>query len=225
VTMREIARCSIVVLALSVLAASATCPGQEVAGGSTSGKTASRGGKGSETHSTSLPSSTPTVVPGNDDYRIGVEDELQISVWHEPELSGGVAVRPDGMITLPLLNDIRVVGLTTKQLQNQLTEQLKPFVSEPQVTIIVRAIKSRKVYMAGKVVHPGAYGLNGDKTVLQMLLEAGGLTQFAKPNSIYVLRKMGDREERLAFSYKKALKGEEGKGDFPLCPGDMVVVP
>src|SRR6266481_728844 len=132
--MREIARCSIVVLALSVLAASATCPGQEVAGSSTSGKTASRGDKGSETHSPS--SSTPTVVPGYDDYRIGVEDELQISVWHEPELSGGVAVRPDGMITLPLLNDIRVVGLTTKQLQNQLTEQLKPFVSEPQVTII-----------------------------------------------------------------------------------------
>jgi len=182
-----------------------------------------KGEKGS-TGSVSSPA-VAAPVQITDDYTIGAEDELQISVWREPELSSTVVVRSDGMIALPLLNDVHVVGLTTKQLQNQLMEQYKPFVSQPQVTVIPRAIKSRKVYVAGKVVRPGAYVLNGNKTVLEMLLEAGGVTQFAKSGSIYVLRKTGAREERLAFNYKKALKGEQAKGDFLLHPGDLLVVP
>lgn len=158
-------------------------------------------------------------------YRIGVEDELQISVWHEPELSLPVQVRPDGMITLPLVNDVSVVGLTTQELQTQLTEKLKPFVNEPQVTVIVRNIRSRKVYLVGQVAKPGPYPLNGRKTVLQLITEAGGLGQFAKSGSIYVVRNSAGKQVRLRFNYKKALAGKSDSGDTELLPGDMVVVP
>jgi len=164
-----------------------------------------------------------TQPAGRDEsYIIGIEDELQISVWHETELSGPVVVRPDGQITLPLLNDVSAVGLTTKQLQDLLTEKLKPFVTEPQVTITVRAIHSRKVYLVGQVSRAGAFPLNSSATVLEMLAEAGGLAPFAKSEKIYVLRRTGDKQEKLNFSYKKALKGG---ADFPLVNGDIVVVP
>ena len=164
-------------------------------------------------------------APAGAEYRIGVEDDLQISVWREPELSMQVVVRPDGKITLPLLNDVQVVGLTTQDLQALLTEKLKPYVTEPQVTIIVRGIRSRKVYLVGQVSHPGAFPLNGQKTVLQMLAEAGGLNLFAKSESIYVLRKNGSRQEKIPFKYKQALKGQSDKSDFELVPGDVIVVP
>ncbi len=158
-----------------------------------------------------------------DSYRIGVEDDLQISVWREPELSGAVTVRPDGMITLPLLNDIPVVGLKTEELQSLLTEKLKAFVNEPQVTIIVRAIRSRKVFLFGSAARQGSFPLNSRKTVLELLAEAGGLGQFAKSESIYILRKEGSRQAGIPFSYKNALTGRGS--DVVLQPGDMVVVP
>src|SRR5277367_6105356 len=107
-------------------------------------------------------------------YKIGLEDELQISVWHEAELSMPVQVRPDGMITMPLINDVPVVGMTTKELQAKLTEKLSAFVNEPQVTVIVKTIKSRKIFLVGQVAKPGPYMLVGKKTVLQVILEAGG---------------------------------------------------
>lgn len=157
-------------------------------------------------------------------YRIGIEDELQISVWREPEISMPVQVRPDGMITLPLINDLNVVGLTTKELQNTLSEKLGPFVNEPQVTVIVRNIKSRKVFLVGQVMHSGPYQLNGKKTVLQLISEAG-LGQFAKSGSIYVVRTMNGQQTRLKFNYKKAIQGKGDGGDFDLLPGDMIVVP
>lgn len=157
------------------------------------------------------------------DYRVGVDDELMISVWHEPELSQAVAVRPDGMITLPLVNDITVLGLTTEEMQALLTEKLKTVVNDPQVTVIVKAIHSRKVYVVGNVGKQGVYMLSGRKTVLELLAEAGGLGPFAKTGSIYVLRKADGKETRIPFNYKKALSG---KGSNPeLLPGDMVVVP
>jgi len=157
------------------------------------------------------------------DYRAGVDDEFMISVWHEPELSGGVVVRPDGMITLPLLNDLKVVGLTTDEMQVLLTEKMKTLVNDPQVTVIVKAMHSRKVFLVGNVMKQGSYPLSGKKTVLELIVEAGGLGPFAKQRSIYVLRKRDGKEIRLPFNYKKALSG---KGDNPeLMPGDMVVVP
>lgn len=158
-----------------------------------------------------------------DVYRIGIEDDLQISVWREPELSVQVTVRPDGMITMPLLNDIKATGLTTKELQALLMDKLKAYVTEPQVTVIVRGIKSRKVYLMGQVAHPGAIQLNSRKTILQLLAEVGGLGPFAKDN-MYILRTENGQSKKIAFSYKKMLKGDM-KGDIVLEPGDVIVAP
>lgn len=161
----------------------------------------------------------------DESYIVGIADNLQISVWKEPDLSGPVVVRPDGMITLPVINDVYVVGLTTKQVQDILTEKLKPVVDEPQVTVIVRDIRSRRVYLVGQVGHPGAVALTGHETVLQVLAESGGPNPFGKSDKIYILRKSGDHEEKLHFDYKKALKGADPKSDFELVNGDVIVVP
>lgn len=169
--------------------------------------------------SASQPADDPSI------YRIGVEDELQISVWHEAELSMPVQVRPDGMITLPLINDVYVTGMTTKELQAKLTEKLNPYVNEPQVTVIVKGIKSRKVFLVGQVAKPGPYMLVGKKTALQLILEAGGLGPFAKSGSIVIVRNVNGQQTRLKFNYKKAVSGK-GEGEDPeLIPGDMIVVP
>lgn len=168
----------------------------------------------------------PSVLDGDPlTYRIGVEDELGISVWHEPDISTNAVVRPDGMITLPLLNDLKITGMTTKELQDMLTEKLKEFLKEPQVTVIVRQIRSRKVYLIGEVVRPGTYQLNNPKTVLQLLAEAGGPGTYAKVGSIYVIRQQNGTQTRLPFHYKKAMSGSKASDDIVLQPGDMVVVP
>lgn len=156
-------------------------------------------------------------------YHIGIADELMISVWKEPELSNQVVVRPDGKITLPLINEISVVGLRTDELQDLLTQKFKPFVNTPQVTVIVRSIRSRKVSLVGNVGHQGTFSLNDEKTILELLAEAGGLGPFAKTNGIYILRQAGNKKIRIPFDYKKAISG---KGPNPvLQPGDLVVVP
>lgn len=171
---------------------------------------------------TPKPESPASVDP---DYRIGLDDQLMISVWHEPELSMGVAVRPDGMITLPLINDVKVAGLKPLELQQVLLEKLKPFVSEPQVTVIVQGIRSRKVYLVGQVSKQGAFPLEGGQTILQLLAAAGGVGPFAKADSIYVLRTENGKQVRIPFQYKKALQGKSKGADVPLLPGDIVVVP
>ncbi len=179
--------------------------------------------KGDETPDTARKKAGDQPDPGV--YRIGIEDDLLISVWKEPDLSTSVVVRPDGMITLPLLNDIQVVGLQTSELQALLTEKLKAYVNEPQVTVIVRGIKSRKVYVYGQVAKAGAYLIVGRKTVLEVLADAGGLSPFAKKGSIYVMRNSGGKQSRIPFNYGKALKGEKPSDNFELLPGDIVVVP
>ena len=156
-------------------------------------------------------------------YIIGVEDELQISVWREPELSTSVVVRPDGMITLPLVNDVKAVGLKTEELQNVLMDKLKNFVNEPQVTVIVRSIRSRKVYLVGEVGHQGTFTINGDMTALELLAAAGGVGPFAKADSIYILREQNGKKIRIPFHYKKAVAGKSE--NVTLQPGDVVVVP
>ena len=158
-------------------------------------------------------------------YTIGVEDELGISVWHEADLSTNAVVRPDGMITLPLLNDVKVIGMTPRELQDILTVKLKDYVKEPQVTVIVRQIHSRRVYLMGEVVRPGTYALNNSKTVLQLLAEAGGPGTYAKVGGIYVIRQQNGNRTRLPFHYKKAMSGKKMSEDIVLQPGDMVVVP
>jgi polysaccharide export outer membrane protein len=165
---------------------------------------------------------SPAIDP--DSYHIGLADQLMISVWKEPELSMTVVVRPDGMITLPLINDIHVVGLKPVELQQILIDKLKPFLTEPQVTVIVQGIRSRKVYLVGNVSKQGAVPLDGGETVLQVLAAAGGVGPFAKADSIYILRTENNKQVRIPFQYKKALKGKV-KEDIVLQPGDMIVVP
>jgi len=202
---------SLLVFTPALYAQSASAPATKAAGSKPSDPSAAAQGD------TNANPKLPT------DYRIGPEDELTISVWHEAELSQGVVVRPDGLISLPLLNDLKVLGLTTDELQALLTEKLKTVVNDPQVTVIVKAVHSRKVFVMGSVAKQGVYPLGGRKTVLELLAEAGGLGAFAKTRSIYILRKTGEKETRIPFNYKKALSG---KGDNPeLLPGDMVVVP
>ena len=172
----------------------------------------------------SAPSADPAVLAQSlNGYRVGAEDELAIAVWHEPELSQNVTVRPDGMITLPLLNDIKVIGLTTEEMQVMLTEKLKSVVNDPQVTVSVKAVRSRKVFLVGNVAKQGVYPLDANKTVMELLVEAGGLGPFAKKGSIYVLRTENGKQIRIPFEYKKALSGKGGL--LELKPGDMVVVP
>lgn len=156
-------------------------------------------------------------------YRVGVDDELAISVWHEPEFSQSVVVRSDGMVTLPLLNDIKVVGLSTEELRTLLTDKLRTVVNDPQVTIIVKAIRSLKVFLVGSVGKQGMFPLTSGLTVLQLITQGGGLGPFAKSRSIYILRTVNSKQVRIGFNYKKAL---QGKGEDPvLQSGDMVVVP
>jgi polysaccharide export outer membrane protein len=133
-------------------------------------------------------------------------------------------VRPDGMITLPLVNDVHVVGLKPVELQQLLTEKLKPFLTEPQVTVIVQGIRSRKVYLVGNVSKQGSYPLEGGETVMLLLAASGGVGPFAKADSIYILRTENNKQIRIPFQYKKALRGKT-KEDIALLPGDVIVVP
>lgn len=225
----------VTVVALVFVSSSAAAPQQSPQAKSngkpslavTPGESSSRPGKAGKTApNPSGPTPAPQPLKANPppvEYRIGVEDELQISVWGEPGLSTMVVVRPDGMITLPLLNDVHVVGLKPEELAALLGEKLKGFVNEPQVTVIVRNIRSRKVYLVGETLRQGSFPLNGEKTILELLAEAGGLGPFAKGNAIYILREEGGKKIRIPFQYKKALVGRSE--NIVLRPGDMVVVP
>ena len=164
--------------------------------------------------------------PANDTaYVIGPEDVLTIDVWKEKELSGPVPVRPDGKISLPLLNDVQAAGLTPMQLMSSLTEKLKKYVSDPTVTVTVTTINSRKVYILGEVTRPGAFPLVPDMTVLQALTTAGGPTPYAKTSKIYILRSQSGVQNKLAFNYKQVVRGGSPEQNILLKSGDTVVVP
>lgn len=158
-------------------------------------------------------------------YVIGPEDVLNISVWKEPDVSGSVPVRPDGKISLPLLNDIQAAGLTPMQLTDDLTEKLKQFITDPRVTVTVSTVNSRRVYVLGEVTRPGAITLSPDMTVLQALTSAGGPSPYAKTSKIYVLRKENGAQTKLPFNYKDVIKGGSVDQNIELKAGDTIVVP
>lgn len=161
-------------------------------------------------------------APADSSYVIGPADVLSIRVWHEPDLSGqNLPVRPDGKISLALLNDVQAAGLTPVQLAEEVTNGLKKFVSDPQVTVVVDEINSKRIYLVGQVARPGAYPLLPQMTVLQAISSAGGFPQYANPKKTYVLR--GDK--KLPFNYKTALRGENLNQQIILQPGDTIVVP
>jgi polysaccharide export outer membrane protein len=169
----------------------------------------------------------PKPRPATEDpnYIIGAEDVLDISVWKEPELTRTVPVRPDGKISIPLLNDVQAAGLTPLQLGLLITENLRKFLTEPQVTVIVTQINSRRIYLLGEVAKPGAYSLLPNMTVLQALSSGGGFTAFAKQSKIYVLRTESGKSVKYPFDYKGVLSGKRSQDNIVLQPGDTIVVP
>jgi polysaccharide export outer membrane protein len=158
-------------------------------------------------------------------YVIGDQDVLDVSVWKEPEVSRVVPVRPDGKISLPLLNDVQAAGLTPAQLAAEITESLKKYVTSPQVTVIVTTINSQRVYILGEVTRPGAFPLLPGMSVLQALSSAGGFTQFAKVKNIFVRRVENGKESKYPFNYKDVINGKRPEQDILLKAGDTIVVP
>jgi polysaccharide biosynthesis/export protein len=158
-------------------------------------------------------------------YVIGPQDVLDIDVWKEAELTRSVPVRPDGKISLPLLNDVQAAGLTPTQLSESITTELKKFITDPQVTVIVTQINSQRVYILGEMTRPGAYPLLPGMTVLQALSSAGGFTPFANMKKIYVLRNEGGKQEKFPFNYKDVVKGKNASENIVLKAGDQIVVP
>lgn len=169
----------------------------------------------------------PAAVAATTDasYKIGPQDVLKVDVWKEVELTRAVPVRPDGKISLPLLNDVQAAGLTAMELANNISEGLKKFINNPQVTVTVIEINSRRIYVNGEVTRPGAFSLLPNMTVLQALTSAGGFTQFARTNKIYVLRTEGDKQVKHPFNYKEVVNGKRPEDNIVLQPGDTIVVP
>jgi len=178
----------------------------------------------SESASNAKPAETVQASNAPPDYVIGSDDMLHIYVWKEPDLSETLPVRPDGKISMPLLNDIMAAGLTPLQLGDQITEKLKKYVTDPRVTVVVTGMNSRRVFVTGEVVHTGPMNLLPHMTVLQALSQAG-FTQFANPKAIYLLRTENGKQVKVPFNYKDVVKGNHPEQNIELKPGDTIVVP
>lgn len=166
---------------------------------------------------------TPAVASN---YRIGADDVLTINVWHEPEVSRNVPVRPDGNISLPLVGDVKAAGLTPTELQRQLEASFSKYLTNPAVSVIVAEIRSQRINVLGEVMRPGTYALIPPMSVIDAIAGAGGLKEFAKPKKIYVLRTLANgQRERIKFQYKNVLNGKRGSNDLLLQTRDTVVVP
>jgi polysaccharide export outer membrane protein len=172
------------------------------------------------------PSSSVVQTPDTGDYVIGPEDVLDIAVWDNAQMSRTVPVRPDGKISLPLLNDIQAEGLTAMQLRAQLTTALSRFIPDPVVSVIVRDIHSFKVTIIGEVKQPGRQELRSRSTVLDALAMAGGFTDYASRGHILVLRRKGASTVSIPFAFDKIASGNlQGQPNFDLEPGDIILVP
>jgi polysaccharide export outer membrane protein len=178
-----------------------------------------KGGQGAADETATKPA---TVDPN---YIIGPEDELIVNVWKESDMSRSVPVRPDGKISLPLLNDVQASGLTPMQLGAEISTRLKKFISDPQVTIIVSRVNSQRIYIVGEVNRAGAFPLVPNMTVLEALSSAGGCSPFAKQTKIYILRVENGHEIRRPFNFKEVLSGQRMEQNILLRPGDTIVVP
>jgi polysaccharide export outer membrane protein len=172
------------------------------------------------------PAGAPVSRGVSDDYLIGSGDTLQISVWKEPEVSVPSAiVRPDGRITVPLIKDVEVAGLTPRQAETLIAEGLGKFITDPNVTVVIATISSKKIYVIGAVRKEGTLPYTYGMTVMQALSEAGGLNDYAKRKKIYILRTESGREYRLDFNYDEVVKGERMEQNILLLPSDTLVIP
>jgi len=201
---------------LTSLAAAQDAPSSSQASSSKPATTASP--------SPELPGSAPGVRP--ESYVIGAEDVINVFVWKEPDMSKTVPVRPDGMISLPLVGEVKAAGYTPVQLQGVLADSMKKYVSEPQVTVVVEKVASLNFNIVGEVNKPGYFPLTRRMTVLDAIALAGGFKDFAKTTKIYVLRTAANgSQERLPFNYKQVIKGQNPQQNIELQPRDTVVVP
>ena len=165
-----------------------------------------------------------TAVPSS--YVVGEADVLRITVWKQPEISQqSLVVRPDGMVSVPLVGELKVSGMTPVQIEATLVSDLKLYVNEPRVTVTVAEIGSRTVYVTGEVQHPGAYPLVGPIDVLQVVAKAGGVTPYAHQRSVFVLRQVNGKKQKLPVNYSRIFHGKNPDQNINLQPGDTVVVP
>jgi polysaccharide export outer membrane protein len=162
---------------------------------------------------------------GLEEYRIGPEDVLAITVWKNDAMSRVLPVRPDGMISLPLVDDLMAAGLTPMELRNALAQKLTEFVPSPAVTVVVNDVRSFKVSVIGEVMRPARYELKSRTSVLDVLALAGGFNQFAARTRIVVLRQEGDKKVRIPFNYNRVTSGSADEENLYLRPGDIVLVP
>lgn len=180
--------------------------------------------------------STPAPVPPSgssemiskdpNEFVIGSEDVLAISVWKEPEISHAVAVRSDGKITLPLLGDVQAAGKTPKQLQVEIAQGLEPYIADPEVAVIVQTVNSKKYSILGQVPRAGSFSLGAPMTVLDAIAAAGGFQGFAKRKKVYILRVgPGGRVQRIPFNYPEVIKGEHPEQNIELQARDIIIVP
>ena len=175
---------------------------------------------------THAPAKGPGPTVGDAEFTIGPEDVLGILFWHDTEMSGDVTVRPDGMITLPLVRDIKAAGLTPRQLADRIQEAVHDYITDASVTVVVRQMNSRKVFITGEVAKPGAYTLaSSAMTVMQLIAVAGGLTEWAEPKAISVMRVEDGKTRTFPFDYREVAKGKTPEQNIVLRPGDTVVVP
>ena len=171
---------------------------------------------------TSVPAA---VTAPSSDYTIGADDVLTIVFWRHKDLSGDVVVRPDGKITLPLINDVQAASLTTEQLRLELIEEAGRFVEDPMATVVVKQVNSRKVFITGNVVKAGTYPLTSPMTVVQLIALAGGLTEFADGKNISIVRTENGRAVGYQFSYHSIARRKNLKQNIELKPGDTIIVP
>jgi len=174
---------------------------------------------------TAIPPSTAAVASDPaDTYVIGASDVLAVTVWKETNLSGSLLVRPDGMISMPLIGDVLASGATPNQLKGQIAEKLKKFVQDPNVSVVVSQIHSKNVYLMGEVGKKGPIEMTAGMTLLEAIGSGGGLTEFANKKKIYILRDEAGSRQKIPVHYKEALKGDRTM-DLALKPGDTIVVP
>ncbi|MBZ5647048.1 MAG: polysaccharide biosynthesis/export family protein [Acidobacteriia bacterium] len=167
----------------------------------------------------------PAPEPASEEYVIGPEDVLHINVWKEPELSGQVAVRPDGKISLALLNDLQAAGCTPLKLAADIGEKLKQYVTDPRVTVTVAQMNSRRIFIMGEVGRAGAFPMLPNMTLMQAFSSAGGFSPFAKIKKIYMLRTENGKQTKMPINYKALISGSAPELNIRLKPGDTIVVP
>jgi len=160
-----------------------------------------------------------------EEYVIGPEDVLEISVWQNQDVSRVVNVRPDGKISLPLLHDIQAAGLTASELKEVIKKELQPYIGAPEVTVIVQQINSWRIYVQGEVKSPGVYPIRSRTTLSQVISMVGGFTEFAKKSKIQIVREREGQRETIPIDYGLIVKGESPALDIYLKPGDTIIVP